>query len=85
MTQSQKKNRYKPGEHPNSQANLNYHGGRPQVYGHEKKQRYLSITEEGWVGVQLAARQAGCTSVSDLLEKIGRGQVSLNTDQPTAA
>lgn len=85
MTESQRKRGYKPGEHPNSQANLNYHGGRPKAYGDEKKQRYLSITEEGWEGAQLAARQAGCTSVSDLLEKIGRGQVSLDTNQPNAA
>lgn len=76
MTQVKQKG-FKPGEHPNSQANLTYHGGRPKAYSGDKKQRYLSITEEGWEGAQSAARVAGCSSLSDLIEKIGRGQLQL--------
>ena len=85
MPEPKQKREYKPGEHPNSQANLNYHGGRPKSYGEEKKSRYLTITESGWAGVQSAAREAGCTSVSDLLEKLGRGQVNLDTNKQPAA
>jgi len=69
--------KHKPGEHPNSLANLNYRGGRSKAFGVEKKQRYLTITDEGWEGIQLVAKAAGCGSVSDLLEKIGRGQIKL--------
>ena len=79
-----KKRRYKPGEHPNSQANLTYHGGRPKAYDSDKKQRYLSITEEGWEGAQLIAREAGCSSVSELIEKLGRGQISLTKQENLA-
>ncbi len=73
---SKKKTTYKPGEHPNSLANL-IHEGRPKAYGTEKKQRYLSITEEGWNGVKNVAKMADCNSVSDLLEKLGRGDFKI--------
>lgn len=83
MTQAKTKTKtktktYKPGEHPNSQANLNREG-RPKTYGTEKKQRYLSVTEEGWEGAQAAARASGFSSLSDLIEKLGRGDVTLST------
>ncbi len=68
--------RYSPGQHPNSQANLTYHGGRPPAYGENKRKRYLSVTDEGWDGVQAAVRAAGCSSVSEFLEKLGRGEVN---------
>ena len=71
-----KKTTYKPGEHPNSLANL-IHEGRPKAYGAEKKQRYLSITEEGWNGAKDVAKMADCTSVSDLIEKLGRGEIKI--------
>ncbi len=71
-----KKNTYKPGEHPNSKANL-IHSGRPTTYGAEKKQRYLTITEEGWNGVKDVAKIADCRSVSDLIEKLGRGELKI--------
>lgn len=81
MTQAKTKTKtkvYKPGEHPHSQANLNREG-RPKTYGTEKKQRYLSITQEGWEGAQDAARASGFSSLSDLIEKLGRGDVTLHT------
>jgi hypothetical protein len=71
-----KKSVYKQGEHPNSLANL-IHSGRPKTYGAEKKQRYLSVTEEGWDGVKDVAKMVECTSVSDLLEKLGRGELKV--------
>lgn len=71
-----KKSIYKQGENPNSQANL-IHPGRPLAYGVEKKQRYLSVTEEGWDGVKDVVKKVDCTSVSDLLEKLGRGDLKV--------
>lgn len=68
-------NTYKRGEHPNSIGNLTYHNGRPQAYREPKKQRYLSITETGWQGMQQLAENLGCNGVSELLEKMGRGQI----------
>ena len=76
MARGKKKTSYKPGEHPNSLANL-VHEGRPKAYGAEKKQRYLSITEEGWNGVKDVAKMADCNSVSDLIEKLGRGDIKI--------
>lgn len=70
---------YSPGKHPNSLGNLNYRGGRPKTFGSKKKQRTLTVTEEGWEGLQLVTEKANCKSVSDLLEKLGRGLVEIKT------
>lgn len=72
------KTRFKPGEHPNSQANLTYHEGRPLSFGVEKKKRNLTVTEEGWEGLQSVVKDLGCESVSEFLEKVGRGQVKVS-------
>ena len=59
--------------HPNSLANLS---GRPQAYLDEKKKRRnLTVTDTGWEGAQAMVRKAGCASVSEFLEKLGRGQI----------
>ncbi len=71
-----KKSSYQRGEHPNSLANLT-HSGRPKAYGAAKKQRYLSITEEGWNGAKDVAKETDCTSVSDLIEKLGRRELKI--------
>ena len=71
-----KKGDYKAGEHPNSLANLNREG-RPKAYGSDKKQRDLSITEEGWTGAQSAVKTAGYASLSDLIEQLGRGHAKI--------
>lgn len=71
------KAKYKVGENPNSLANLTYHSGRPKAYGTEKKQRYITVTEEGWEGAQDFAKAMGCTSFSDFVEKLGRKQIDL--------
>ncbi len=75
-----KKPLYGQGKHPNTLANL-IHEGRPsseEVYGEPKKKRTLTVTESGWENIREIAKNSGCNSVSDLLEKIARGQISLS-------
>ncbi len=72
---------YTKGKHPNSLANLNYRGGRPKTFGSKKKVRSLSVTDEGWEGIQLAAEQYGCKSVSEFIEKWGRGEIDFSKEQ----
>lgn len=71
---------YGQGKHPNTLANL-IHEGRPsseEVYGEPKKKRTLTVTESGWENIREIAKTSGCSSVSDLLERIARGQISLS-------
>lgn len=63
------------GTHPNSLANLTWKNGRPIKFGAKKVRHCLSISEEGWAGIAQMAEAAGCTSVSDFLEKLGRGEL----------
>ena len=77
MTDS--KIKHKPGRHPNSIANLNYHKVRKTDYGEAKKRRAFSMTNEGWEKIVALAHQLGCSSPSDLCEKIARGQIKLQT------
>ena len=65
------------GKHPNSLENLTYNGGRPTQYDSSKKTRTLTVTEEGWLGFDKLAKQNGCSSRSELLEKLGRGIIKL--------
>lgn len=69
--------KYTPGQNPNSLANLTYHKGRTSDYGTRKSKRGVSLTDEGWNGIKLLADEHGCTSVSDFLEKVGRGLVEV--------
>jgi hypothetical protein len=64
------------GKHPNSLANLT-HDGRPQNWGEGKKKRNLTVTETGWQGVQAIAKEMNL-SISELLEKIGRGEFKIS-------
>ena len=66
---------YSQGKHPHSLANLNYRGGRPLTFDSLKKKRSVSVTEEGWTGLQPVIEELGCKSVSEFLEKVGRGLV----------
>jgi hypothetical protein len=68
---------YDKGKHPNSLANLTYHEGRPKLFDEGKKRRNLSVTEKGWNGLKSVADELGCSSVSDFLEKLGRGEVKV--------
>ena len=65
------------GKHPNSLDNLTYNGGRPKQYDSHKKTRSITVTEEGWLGFDELAKQHGCSSRSELLEKLGRGIIKL--------
>jgi len=62
--------------HPNSLANLN-RNGRSKAFDSEKKKRYLTVTEDGWRGAVKTAESMGCSGISDLLEKLGRGNLIL--------
>jgi hypothetical protein len=42
-----------------------------------KKTHEVSVTPEGWDGAKAIAKQVGCSSVSELLEKIGRGELQI--------
>ena len=68
--------KYAPGNHPNSRVNLQLRGRTPD-YSENKKQRYLSVTQEGWDGIRTVATAADCASISDLIEKLGRGELKL--------
>ncbi len=37
----------------------------------------MTVTEPGWQGARTAAIAAGCSSVSDMLEKLGSGELSI--------
>ena len=65
------------GRHPNSLENLTYNGGRPTQYDSNKKTRSVTVTEQGWVGFAELAKQHGCSSRSELVEKLGRGIIKL--------
>jgi hypothetical protein len=65
------------GKHPNSLENLTYNGGRPKQYDCIKRTRTVTVTDEGWLGFDKLAKQHGCSSKSELLEKLGRGIIKL--------
>jgi predicted GIY-YIG superfamily endonuclease len=67
---------FKPTLNKNPLDNL-IHEGRPTIYSQPKKQRYLSVTNEGWEGTKLLVKKLGCTSISDFVEKLGRGHFDL--------
>lgn len=64
----------KRGLHPNSIANLAKGKGKAK-YGENKTVHQVSVTPTGWEGLADVVRQAGCKSVSELLEKLGRGEI----------
>ena len=39
----------------------------------------VTVTEPGWHGAKAAAIAAGCSSISDMIEKLGRGELSIIT------
>lgn len=63
--------------HQNSLANLTHRDGRPPIFGKRKKQHSVTVTEEGWNGVVEVIEAAGCSSVSEFLERLGRGEVNI--------
>ncbi len=74
--------KYPPGKNPNSLANLKLGGGRNKGYESEdKKRRHLTVTDTGWEGAKLFIKQYGCKTVSEFLEKAGRGQLDLGKQE----
>ena len=61
------------GSNPISLKNLT-RDGRPSEYDEPKKDRRLTITETGWSGVRKLIGSMDM-SVSEFLEKLGRGQI----------
>ncbi|PZO11096.1 MAG: hypothetical protein DCF25_20110 [Leptolyngbya foveolarum] len=50
---------------------------RPSTTAQPKLPCRVTVTESGWHGAKQAAIAAGCSSVSDLLEKLGNGELSV--------
>jgi hypothetical protein len=71
------------GTHKNSLSNLT-HEGRPLEYGEPKKDRSLSVTTTGWNQAQALIKSMGM-SVSEFLEELGRGQVTIIRTQELEA
>ncbi|MGB3298146.1 MAG: M23 family metallopeptidase [Phormidesmis sp.] len=46
--------------------------------GHKRPCR-VTVSEPGWQGARMAAAAAGCSSVSDMLEKLGSGELAIIT------
>jgi hypothetical protein len=61
---------------PNSLKNL-IHQGRPLAVGEKKKERTVTVSQTGWEGTQAILHSLGCSSVSELLEKLGRKQLTV--------
>ncbi len=62
------------GHHYNSLANLQ---PRAKTYSEEKKRRTLTVTDSGWTGAVEVIEAAGCSSVSEFMERLGRGEVKI--------
>lgn len=58
----------------NSLKNLKRGGSNPS-YPEPKKRRHLSVTETGWDKTKAIAKEQLKLSVSEMLEKIGRGEL----------
>jgi len=55
--------------------------GRPPAFSEPKKKRELTVTQTGWAGAKAIAKQLGCSGVSELLEKIGRGEIVCSAEE----
>ena len=77
-------NNMKKNLHPNSIANLTYREGRPHIFGTKKKTHTISVTEEGWNGITQAAKASGCSSISEFIELLGRGELKVSHEQQSA-
>lgn len=68
---------YSRGKHPNSLLNLNDREGRPLNFEQKKKNRTVSVTDLGWEGLDKLAKEQGCKGISDLFDRLGRGEFLL--------
>ena len=70
----------KPGKHPNSLKNLKL-GGNKLRYEQPKKQRCISLTDDGWDKCRQSIRKNLDLSVSEFMERLGRGEINLEDIQ----
>jgi hypothetical protein len=68
--------KYLRGKHPNSQQNL---GGAEPLYESAKKKRSLWVTDLAWEQLDVLA-QAHNLSRAELIERLGRGLLRLESD-----
>ncbi|NEP09740.1 MAG: hypothetical protein F6K14_05850 [Symploca sp. SIO2C1] len=61
---------------PKSLKNLT-HDGRPTIHNERKTTHNISITPTGWSGLNKIAKSMGYSSVSEFIERVGRGEVNL--------
>lgn len=71
------------GTHKNSLSNLT-HEGRPLEYGEPKAGHRVTVTPTGWNNAKQLIGSMGM-SVSEFLEKLGRGQVTVMQTQELEA
>lgn len=57
---------------------------RERLVASPKRLCRVTVSEPGWQGARTAAIAAGCSSVSDMLEKLGRGELSIITSDAIA-
>jgi hypothetical protein len=70
--------KYPQGKNPHSLQNLTYKGGRPTEFNESKEPHTVTITPSGWQGLKELVEQQGCSSISDFLDRLGRGEFSLS-------
>jgi hypothetical protein len=66
---------YPQGQNPESLKNLH---PRDKIYGEDKRDRRLTVTETGWLGCKGLAHDLGLSGVSELLEKLGRKELEIS-------
>ncbi|MEO0540617.1 MAG: M23 family metallopeptidase [Cyanobacteria bacterium P01_A01_bin.105] len=55
-----------------------HYSSRPPAYTAEPKRRCtVTVTEAGWFGAKAAAEAIGCVSLSDMIERLGRGELAI--------
>jgi hypothetical protein len=67
------------GKHLNSEINLSRRGRTPstEIYGEPTKTRSITVTRTAWLALKPLVKDAGYSSISEFLELIGRGEVSV--------
>lgn len=61
---------------PRSLKNLTK-DGRPPLHDEKKTAHNVTVTPTAWKGVKEQADSLGCSSISELFEQIGRGNIRL--------
>jgi hypothetical protein len=72
---------YKSGSNPNSLEN--HKPGSQPKYGERKRPLQLTVTPTAISGAQQVALELGCSTLSELVERIGRGAFVLSPSPKT--